>query len=130
MNLTISTSTSSTDVQTACDSYQWLDCDDNNAVIAGETSISYAPSATGNYAVESTINGCSVVSTCVNIIITSIDVFDEVELNIFPNPTTGKVTIESVNEIHTIEILSLTSQSVATYTNTPTIDISHVSSGV
>jgi hypothetical protein len=44
--------------------YQWLDCDDNNAILNGETNQSYTPAITGNYAVEMTINGCADTSDC------------------------------------------------------------------
>jgi len=50
-------------------SYQWLDCENNYAVINGETSQSYTPSMTGYYAVEiSNTNSCGTIdidtSTC------------------------------------------------------------------
>ena len=50
-------------------SYQWLDCDNNYAVINGETNQTYTPTTTGYFAVELTpIGGCGGVqvdtSTC------------------------------------------------------------------
>ena len=46
--------------------YQWLDCDNGDAPINGETSISFTPSIAGNYACEVTNGpGCSSTSTCV-----------------------------------------------------------------
>ena len=36
-------------------SYQWVDCDNGNAAISGETNASYTPTVTGNYAVEITL---------------------------------------------------------------------------
>ena len=44
--------------------YQWLDCDDNNAIVSGETNQSFTPAVTGNYAVEVTMNGCVDTSDC------------------------------------------------------------------
>ena len=44
--------------------YQWLDCDNGNQPINGETNQSYTPAITGNYAVEVNMNGCIVTSTC------------------------------------------------------------------
>src|SRR5680860_377603 len=45
--------------------YQWLDCNDNNAIIGGETNQSYKPTPiTGNYAVEVTLSGCVDTSLC------------------------------------------------------------------
>ena len=45
-------------------SYQWLDCDNNYAIINGEINQSYTPAITGNYAVEVTLNGCIDTSAC------------------------------------------------------------------
>ena len=51
--------------------FQWLDCDDNYAVINGETNQSYTATTTGNYAVQITQQDCFGVmidtSTCVNV---------------------------------------------------------------
>lgn len=44
--------------------YQWLDCDNNYAVINSETNQSYTPAVTGNYAVEVNMNGCVDTSDC------------------------------------------------------------------
>lgn len=44
--------------------YQWLDCDDNNSIVSGETNQSFTPAVTGNYAVEVTMNGCVDTSDC------------------------------------------------------------------
>jgi len=53
--------------------YQWIDCDNNNAPISGETNQSYTPTVTGNYAVEVTVNGCTSVSECVLVDFAGID---------------------------------------------------------
>jgi len=44
--------------------YQWLDCDNNYAILNGETNQSYTPAVTGNYAVEVNMNGCVDTSAC------------------------------------------------------------------
>ena len=51
-------------------SYQWLDCDNNYAVISGETNQVFVANQSGNYAVEITYSGCFAnplidTSTCV-----------------------------------------------------------------
>lgn len=53
--------------------YQWIDCDNNNSPISGETNQSYTPTVTGNYAVEITLNGCNSVSECVLVDFTGVD---------------------------------------------------------
>ena len=55
--------------------YQWVDCDDNYAMINGETNVSYTPSLTGNYAVEVTLNGCADTSACMLVDYTGIEEF-------------------------------------------------------
>jgi hypothetical protein len=45
--------------------YQWVDCDDNFAVIANETNQSFTATVNGNYAVIVTDGACSDTSACV-----------------------------------------------------------------
>ena len=47
--------------------YQWVDCDNGNAEILGATGATFAPSATGNYAVVISAAGCSETSACVEV---------------------------------------------------------------
>lgn len=51
--------------------YQWLDCDNAFAPIAGETNQDFTATVDGNYAVVITDGSCSDTSSCVNIIICS-----------------------------------------------------------
>ena len=44
--------------------YQWLDCDNNYSLIAGETNQSFTATANGSYAVEVTQNNCRDTSNC------------------------------------------------------------------
>jgi hypothetical protein len=53
--------------------YQWLNCDDNNSMINGETNQTYTPTVTGNYSVEVTLNGCIDTSVCVLVDYTGIN---------------------------------------------------------
>ena len=45
--------------------YQWVDCDNGNIEIIGETNQSFTPVQDGNYAVVLTTNGCQDISDCV-----------------------------------------------------------------
>ena len=47
--------------------YQWVDCNNNFATIAGETNATFTTQNSGYYAVELTMNGCSVISGCFTI---------------------------------------------------------------
>lgn len=53
--------------------YQWLDCDNNYYALIGATNQTYTPPATGNYAVEVTLNGCVDTSACMLVDFTGIE---------------------------------------------------------
>lgn len=75
--------------------YQWIDCDNNNTAITGETGQSFTPSTNGNYAVVVTENNCSDTSSCYNM--TPVGVSTYLANNDFiyyPNPTKGVLYIE------------------------------------
>lgn len=75
-------------------SYQWLDCNNNFAVVIGETAQTFTATANGDYAVEITQNGCTDTTACVNISSLGINkntLFKN--LSISPNPTQGRVKI-------------------------------------
>ncbi len=79
--------------------YQWLDCDNNYAIITGETNISFTPTTDGNYAVNINNGICSDTSACVNIntigISSSNTQFQNIKL--YPNPTSNEITINLKN---------------------------------
>lgn len=76
--------------------YQWLDCNNNYAVIPNETNQLFTAVSSGNYAVEVTslANGCVDTSACYPITLVGLDEqqFGE-NLTIYPNPTKNNVTI-------------------------------------
>jgi len=53
--------------------YQWIDCDNGNAPISGETNQSFTPTVTGNYAVVVTLDNCSDTSACALVDFTGIE---------------------------------------------------------
>ncbi len=119
--------------QTAA-TYQWLDCDNGNGVINGETNQFYIPAVTGNYALEVTLNGCADTSACYLIDYTGLsDLYNEI-LSIHPNPTKDVLFINGINEINGfnhIEIVSATGELVAKYeTAKEEINVSNLPSGI
>ncbi len=81
-------------------SYQWLDCDNGNAVINGETSQSFTATVTGNYAVQITVGSCVDTSDCENVTVVGIDELSKASVNVYPNPNDGVfnvITSEQVN---------------------------------
>lgn len=75
--------------------FQWVDCNNGNAPISGETNATFTPTVTGNYGVEVTQNGCSGMSSCFNVIVagTTELAFDS-KMAIYPNPTNGQFTVD------------------------------------
>ena len=86
--------------------YQWLDCDNNNAIIVGETGQTFSATSNGNYAVELTENGCVDTSACVTIL--SVGILENDfgnNLIIYPNPTSGNFSIDLGDTYENIQIV-------------------------
>ena len=86
--------------------YQWLDCDNNNAIIVGETGQTFSATSNGNYAVELTENGCVDTSAC--FAINSVGIFENDfgnHLLIYPNPTSGHFSIDLGDTYKNVEIV-------------------------
>lgn len=102
-------------------SYQWVDCNNGNAAIIGATNQSYTPTSNGVYAVEITKNGCTMLSSCVNFTIVGLrnTPFNTLGLEVFPNPTRGKVTIRFDRNLENIEtkIRTVTGQIVGQFSH-------------
>jgi hypothetical protein len=74
--------------------YQWLDCDNANSVIVGETGQTFNATTNGNYAVEITLNSCLDTSACENIDGIGLNEFFTSNVLVYPNPTNHSVTID------------------------------------
>ena len=98
--------------------YQWLDCNNNYAQISGETSQSFTATVNGNYAVEVTENNCTDTSACelVNNSLILENSFENIPL-LYPNPTTGELTLELANvfENITLDVRTAVGQLVSTH---------------
>ena len=114
-------------------SYQWIDCNTNMA-IAGETSSVFAPTQNGDYQVAVSNGDCADTSDCVTIDYLGLSELDNSELSAYPNPTTGKVTISSTNNlIRSIIIIDATGRRVNgldVNASSITVDLSNVETGV
>tara|TARA_B100001057_G_C22848551_1_gene950024 strand:- start:59 stop:1921 length:1863 start_codon:yes stop_codon:yes gene_type:complete len=86
--------------------YQWLDCNDNFSAIDGETDAEFTPEASGDYAVQVTIDGCTDTSDCYTVTITSgIDDLDaQYDIQLFPNPTKNNLRL-SLEGIDVVDIM-------------------------
>ncbi len=110
--------------------YRWLDCNNNDAVIPGETGMNYTPTTTGDYACEITLNGCSEITACTYVFNSSVGV-DDVQnqsFNVYPNPTSSQITISnlSISEVNIINVSGKVVKTVATNE----IDVSDLPSGM
>ncbi|MFA7379816.1 MAG: T9SS type A sorting domain-containing protein [Bacteroidia bacterium] len=80
--------------------YQWLDCDNNFAVISGATNQTYTPKVTGNYSVAVTQNGCTDTSLCYNVTVLGtgiVEVTQNGSVIIYPNPFTSQTVLQTDN---------------------------------
>jgi len=105
-DLTTSTSGVTISANNTLATYQWLDCDNNNAVIASETQQSFTVTTNGNYAVELTENGCVDTSACVAI--TTVGIIENSfgdGLIVYPNPSSGDFSINLVTTYENIKIV-------------------------
>ena len=85
--------------------YAWVDCNDNYNIIAGEVGQTYTATANGDYAVIVTENGCSDTSACMNV--NSVGIIESnftTDLNVYPNPTGGDVTIDLGADYSNVEV--------------------------
>ena len=86
-------------------SYQWLNCNNDFAIISGETNQNYTATSNGNYAVEITQNGCVDTSSCYSI--TSVGIIENNfgnDLLLYPNPTNGNFSIDLGSNYQTVTI--------------------------
>lgn len=75
--------------------YQWLDCNNGNAPISGETNQSFTPTTNGDYAVVISAGGCSDTSACIAINNVGVETVDLSEFtSIYPNPSGGQFTVD------------------------------------
>ncbi len=95
-------------------SYQWLDCDNNKTPITGATSQSFTSNIEGNYAVVVIQDGCKDTSDCISNIPTSINEIFVNTINVFPNPSNGRLTITTQNSVSdaTVRLLNIIGESL------------------
>jgi len=96
------------------DGYQWLDCNNSFAVMAGETSQNFTASINGYYAVKVAKGQCSDTSECIQIASAGITSPLTEEIYIYPNPVSSELTIEIKGNSNTIkfDLMNLTGQIV------------------
>ncbi len=116
--------------------YQWIDCDNNNAAIAGETEQSFAPTASGVYAVEVTENGCTATSECIEMIFVGLEDLIVANVSISPNPASDYLQVDfgALENIESVQLLDAQGRVVFNEGNVNAkllnIDLSAASAGI
>lgn len=102
-------------------SYQWLDCDNGNTPISGETSQSFTPTTNGNYAVEISTTECTVTSSCESITLLGIEGNElNLNVNIYPNPANDIINIDLGHLSSDVQIRMVSSEGKEVYQNNVT----------
>ena len=115
--------------------YQWIDCE-TNEWIENATEQLFEPVTSGSYACIITYNGCTDTTSCLNAIV-GISENSTTDLILYPNPTTGIVTVqlppETCNltpEIQMFDIYGRRLQIIPVTDETTPIDLSRYANGV
>jgi len=111
--------------------YQWVDCDNGNAPIQGETGQDFTPASSGNYAVEVTIGNCTETSACVNMMVTGVGEAPENELGVYPIPAKNELNVVCSKNIEGLMVHSVSGQHIRSYgQQTNRIDVSDLPNGM
>lgn len=116
--------------------YQWVDCNNGNADVPGETAQNFVPAVNGSYAVEVTISGCTATSSCVAYNVVGLGELSDLNIVLYPNPTSGTITVDFGTEtaIDYLNVTDVTGRLVreerAFTTSALSIDLSRESKGV
>ncbi len=96
--------------------YQWLACNNGHAPIAGATGQSFTPSSPGSYAVAVTENGCTDTSACFAVLSIHVQQIqaEAPQLQLYPNPTAGSLTIDlgRLSQKVTLQLLDQTGKTI------------------
>ncbi len=117
-------------------SYQWVDCDNENSEIDGETDQSFTATVDGNYAVIISSENCSTTSECTSVVGTGISNRQPaLDIVVYPNPFTGNlnIQIQSAGEKTIVKVMTITGEIIMNenFTNEELINInmSDIASG-
>jgi hypothetical protein len=115
--------------------YQWIDCADLSE-IDGATDQEFIPVSFGDFAVIVTIDGgCSDTSDCYPFGTDGINEQEFLEINVYPNPTEGMITIQlneniTFAEISVFDLKGSQLVNKTTSKSTEIIDLTHLENGV
>lgn len=111
-SLTINNDVFTLNLDTAynCSTIQWVDCDNNNQPIVGETATTFTPTQSGNYgAIITYPNGVTETSDCQTFIVTNTkETLASDAIKFFPNPVHDILNIKTDEIIETVQVLDIT----------------------
>ncbi|HLA55724.1 MAG TPA: PKD domain-containing protein [Flavobacterium sp.] len=125
IDVTASETGLSTDRDLSGTTYQWVDCDNANAAIAGENNQAFSPVVSGNYACILTTNGCESITACTPFSLLGTNHFDYNGIRLYPNPTTGILQLSGALTVNKVAIYNTLGMKVAN-----TLDITSQASGL
>ena len=105
--------------------YQWIDCDNGNLPIVGATSQSFTADTSGNYACVMNTNGCEATSDCIVVSVLDTAQFSTSEVQVYPNPTSGKLQLSGNPTITNVSIYNALGMLVSN-----NLDLTNQASGV
>lgn len=80
--------------------YQWVDCDNNNAFLIGETGQSFSPTQNGSYAVWVESATCTVLSPCFDyLFLDNTTIQQQSTIKVFPNPASANLYIRQATHL-------------------------------
>ncbi len=97
--------------------YQWIDCDNGNLPLPGETNQQFAASDPGSYAVIVSEANCSDTSDCITVTLLSVVEPEQISMEYYPNPSQSEVFFEFSGEINSaqINVFSVSGQLISSW---------------
>lgn len=92
--------------------YQWVDCNNGNSPLSGETSSTFTATTNGDYACIVDNGTCFATTTCQSINNVGLDEETLNSFKLYPNPAEDNFTIEVDNEILKVELYDLSGKLV------------------
>lgn len=87
--------------------YQWLDCENNYAIVPHETSNELIVSDVGTWAAEITIAGCADTTDCEVPIYMGIDENSSSLLRVYPSPARSELQVQNLSELTDVDLMQI-----------------------
>lgn len=84
--------------------FQWLDCNNGMAKIAGATNKDFTPAQDGKFALAVIENSCTDTSACVTFAVNGLKEIPANLLKLTPNPSSGAFVLNCLSPLHDVNI--------------------------